>query len=61
MDMEMSGVTAWSFFLYRHPQGVLPPDCIPSIVFLFSFQTILFYFWPYSHSEDTKYMNHEQQ
>ena len=35
MDVEMSGVTAWSFFSYRHPQGVLPPDCIPSIVSLF--------------------------
>lgn len=31
MDMEMSGVAAWSFLLYRHPLGVLPPDCIPSI------------------------------
>lgn len=44
MDMEMSGVAAWSFFLYRHPPGVLPPDCIPSI-FLFLFhQTVLLLF-----------------
>lgn len=36
MDMEMSGVAAWSFFCIDTPPGVLPPDCIPS-VFLFLF------------------------
>lgn len=61
MDMEMSGVAAWSFFFVS-----TPPRSTASGLHSFGFSFFIrFYFYFYfrlcSYSEDTKYMNNEQQ
>lgn len=62
MDMEMSGVAAWSFFFVSTPPRSTASG-LHSFYFSFPFfyQTFYFYFWPCSYSGDTKYMNNGQQ